>query len=469
MDPDNYRLSPELAAEVMTVVYTRRDAGFDVRNKPLGRIFGWPESRVRRAKKIYAWGFTNVINISKIRRDGGTQARSEIPSEVRATYLELMRSGHRFPPPVVYYDGSNYWCADGHIRLDCADELGLTEIEAEIRQGALRDAILYSFSANTRHGCPPTTADRRRAAIRMLQDTEWSRWSDRQIARQCGIGSPSTIAAYRNESHCPNWTDATNQTRLYIRNGSVVPYLAPSVSMEPTVSVSLAVMEPYAEPDEPETIDETTDAESDVVAEWVEESEEEEHETATNEAPDESDDELVATQTFAMPMNTAPEIERQEDTDEPIVVLTAEPSHEPGSIALDVPIAKARTINENDRSDSLVRGCRVYGELTDECLAKFKAEVRFYRTIHRTLQKFQERVVVARNQYHDGDAADAVAGPYVTRALILATAPEPRDWAPCMNCRDTALMSSGRVRGRKCGACRGFGFTVALPTKESLH
>ena len=41
-----------------------------------------------------------------------------------------------------------------------------------------------------------TNADKRRAVETLLRDEEWARWSDREIARQCGV-SPSSVSAYR--------------------------------------------------------------------------------------------------------------------------------------------------------------------------------------------------------------------------------------------------------------------------------
>jgi hypothetical protein len=65
--------------------------------------------------------------------------------------------------------------------------LGLVEIEAEIRQGTRRDAVLFSVDANAAHGLRPTNEDKRRAVTVLLSDPEWAAWSDREIARRCGV------------------------------------------------------------------------------------------------------------------------------------------------------------------------------------------------------------------------------------------------------------------------------------------
>lgn len=49
---------------------------------------------------------------------------------------------------------------------------------------------------------PPNTADKRKAVLVLLNDAEWSAWSDRAIAKQCHV-SDKTVAAHR-ASHCGN-------------------------------------------------------------------------------------------------------------------------------------------------------------------------------------------------------------------------------------------------------------------------
>jgi hypothetical protein len=56
------------------------------------------------------------INILNIRIDGGTQPRQEINYEVVKDYAELMREGVAFPPVTVFFDGVDYWLADGFHR-----------------------------------------------------------------------------------------------------------------------------------------------------------------------------------------------------------------------------------------------------------------------------------------------------------------------------------------------------------------
>lgn len=139
------------------------------------------------------------VDISKIRRDGGTQSRAEINEETVTEYAEAMADPDTvFPPITVYFDGRDYWLADGFHRLAAWERIGRTDIPAEIRQGDRRRAILHSCSANAAHGLRRTNADKRRAVRTLLEDDEWAAWSDREIARRCRV-SDHTVAKYRAE------------------------------------------------------------------------------------------------------------------------------------------------------------------------------------------------------------------------------------------------------------------------------
>jgi hypothetical protein len=102
-------------------------------------------------------------------------------------YAFELRGGAQFPPVVVFYDGTDYWLADGFHRVEAAESISMTQIAATVKQGTLRDAVLYSVGVNATHGLRRTSADKRRAVMTLLEDGEWSKWSDREIARRCGV------------------------------------------------------------------------------------------------------------------------------------------------------------------------------------------------------------------------------------------------------------------------------------------
>lgn len=154
-----------------------------------------------------------MLELSRIRIDGGTQQRAHIDDAVVDEYAQAMKSGASFPPVVVFYDGTTYWLADGFHRYLAAKRAGLEAICEKVETGSQRDAILYSLGANGRHGLRRTNADKRKAVETMLRDPEWSKWSDNEIARQCAVNQ-TTVSAHRR-SLAENLSDSTGATRKY--------------------------------------------------------------------------------------------------------------------------------------------------------------------------------------------------------------------------------------------------------------
>jgi ParB-like chromosome segregation protein Spo0J len=100
-----------------------------------------------------------------IRLDGGTQIRAETDITQAQGYAEDMAAGAVFPPIVVFFDGAEFWLADGFHRLIAAEELGLVEISADVREGDRRDAILFAVGANAAHGLKRTNRDKCHAVM----------------------------------------------------------------------------------------------------------------------------------------------------------------------------------------------------------------------------------------------------------------------------------------------------------------
>ncbi len=159
------------------------------------------------------------LETKHIRTDGGTQARAGLNMEKVNEYKELLHeSGGEWPfkdPIIVYYDGSEYWLADGFHRVHACWTGGRFVIEADVRQGTRRDAQLHAAGANADHGLPRTAEDKRRAVTLLLEDAEWGRWSDREIARRCKV-SPTFVGGVRKEL---GDTVHVDSERVYTRNG----------------------------------------------------------------------------------------------------------------------------------------------------------------------------------------------------------------------------------------------------------
>ncbi len=126
--------------------------------------------------------------LDEITLDSDTQPRVEANRRALEEYAELVRyEEEQFPPVVVFWDGQRYLLADGYHRYAAYKGGWRKTIPCRIYSGSKRDAVLYSVGANGRHGLNMTNADKRRVVIKLLEDPEWSQWSDREIARRCHV------------------------------------------------------------------------------------------------------------------------------------------------------------------------------------------------------------------------------------------------------------------------------------------
>lgn len=133
---------------------------------------------------------TELILLKDIQRSLDCQPREAINTATVTEYAEQMTDGAAFPPVVIFKEGKKNWLADGFHRVFAAEEAGITEIEADVRLGTKRDAMLFSCGANAKHGLRRTNEDKRRAVLSLLNDEEWSQWSDSEVAKQCGVSHP---------------------------------------------------------------------------------------------------------------------------------------------------------------------------------------------------------------------------------------------------------------------------------------
>ena len=127
------------------------------------------------------------LSLDKIRIDGGTQSRVKIDAKLVEEYAQDIKDGADFPPVHVFFDGEDYWLSDGFHRYFANKRINAPGIKVQKHDGSVRDAILYGIEANNKHGKRPTNDDKRKGVITMLKDIEWQDYSNREIARICGV------------------------------------------------------------------------------------------------------------------------------------------------------------------------------------------------------------------------------------------------------------------------------------------
>ena len=153
-----------------------------------------------------------MIELSKIRIDGGTQTREKLNQATVKEYIEAINAGATFPPVTLFFDGSNYWLADGFHRYFATKKAGKKQIHEDITPGTQRDAVLHSLGANTAHGLPRSNKDKQRAVETLLNDPEWSNWSNREIAEKCVV-SHSYVNTLREKIKSGNVSTPASQSQ----------------------------------------------------------------------------------------------------------------------------------------------------------------------------------------------------------------------------------------------------------------
>ena len=139
------------------------------------------------------------LPLKQIRLDGGTQVRASIKEEAVMRYATDMEGGAVFPALRVFFDGTDYWLADGFHRYHAALRIGVADFLCEVDTGTARDALYYGSTANNLHGQPMDNADKRKITMIFVEDFEWGQWSNSEIARQLHV-SPPFVAKMRGES-----------------------------------------------------------------------------------------------------------------------------------------------------------------------------------------------------------------------------------------------------------------------------
>ena len=143
-----------------------------------------------------------VLNLGALVLDPKLQSRVETNEQTIEEYAEAIKLGDEFPPLLSYFDGTHYWLVDGYHRYHAHKKAGKAGVSCEIVNGTFTDAVLRATSVNCKHGMRRTYADKRKAVMTMLDDFEWSQWSNAEIARHCGV-SPTFVANLR-ESGTPD-------------------------------------------------------------------------------------------------------------------------------------------------------------------------------------------------------------------------------------------------------------------------
>lgn len=160
-------------------------------------------AHLKRHAKAAKRGQTKRIPLNKLRLDGDTQPRVSIDTTLVDEYSEGYAGGVVFPPIDVFFDGVDYWIADGFHRWHAAMKAGLDAIDCCIHKGTVEDAKWFSYAANQTHGSRRSNSDKAKAVKAALLHTNGAKMSDHQIAEYVGVSQPM-VGKYRNDLAATN-------------------------------------------------------------------------------------------------------------------------------------------------------------------------------------------------------------------------------------------------------------------------
>ena len=143
-----------------------------------------------------------TLRIDAIRIDGGTQVREQDHPEYAQALADDLANGDLMPPPLVFDDGDNLWMCQGFYRLRAAKACGKDEIECEVREGTLQDAIWAAIPSNREHGLRRSHADIIKVIKMAVQHPNALETTQADLARYLGVAR-QTVAKYASQARPP--------------------------------------------------------------------------------------------------------------------------------------------------------------------------------------------------------------------------------------------------------------------------
>ena len=126
--------------------------------------------------------------------------------------MSRLWAGAKFPPVIVFHDGTNYWLADGFHRLEAWKRNGVETVKAEVKEGSRIDALKFAFTANNGHGLRMSNEDKRQVVLIVYENRIALGLgevpSGRAVAEMCGV---SNHFVDKQLGTVPSWRDATER------------------------------------------------------------------------------------------------------------------------------------------------------------------------------------------------------------------------------------------------------------------
>lgn len=89
------------------------------------------------------------------------------------------------------------------------------------------------MACNAQHGKRRTNADKRRSVMRLLEDEKWGKWSDREIAKRCGVGN--RMVSDTRRSLCQNHSDDSAPRTYTTKHGTTATMNTSNIGSKPNL------------------------------------------------------------------------------------------------------------------------------------------------------------------------------------------------------------------------------------------
>jgi hypothetical protein len=129
------------------------------------------------------------LSLNLIHTDDAIKPRLELDRRWIEALAKAIRQDCKLPPVVCFYDGDNYWLADGLDRLEAAKLAEQKTILADIRQGSRQEAISYSKSGSRRNKEKQQVVDRFLELLKFMGEEEKKYWSNIDIGAYCAVSN----------------------------------------------------------------------------------------------------------------------------------------------------------------------------------------------------------------------------------------------------------------------------------------
>jgi hypothetical protein len=137
-----------------------------------------------------------MVTLAELKIDPDLQCRARgTQRDVVRQYADDMKRGDIFPAITVFRSGGGTFVANGFHRVAAALEAGITELQAEVKSGSKRDALLHSVKSDQTVGLRRTTLDKRRSVELVL--AAFPKMSNLKLSQLVGVDD-KTVKATRD-------------------------------------------------------------------------------------------------------------------------------------------------------------------------------------------------------------------------------------------------------------------------------